>query len=269
MFCRSISLRNSSRRLETDFGEIPSPVAISLGDQPCEIGIATKRRVAVERDERLIQSISSPIDAVDRDEPGELAVDDAVAGLESSATTVGANPIDAPKAKGVVGVRGEAHPARLVPFGEFPRCFDEVRVELFEFVARKVEAASPGDVERERLDVMDVNTYQAIRSSPIDFTIPASSSVVGLKTHSYHYLRLLSLEARWRSNVSQPVVQASLSTRTGRRVWSVRRREYNSLGSQESTSFDWYVPRRIKAGTRLNLLIKVGAASLRRVVRAP
>lgn len=115
----------------------------------------------------------------------------------------------------------------------------------------------------------DVNTYQSYRSSPIDFTIPATSSVVGLRTRSYHFLRLLSIEARWRSNVSQPVVHASLSTQTGRRVWSARRREYNSLGSTESTSFDWYLPRRVKAGTRLHLLIRVGGASLRRVVRAP
>jgi hypothetical protein len=115
----------------------------------------------------------------------------------------------------------------------------------------------------------DVNTYESYRSSPIGFTIPATARVTGLRTRSYHYLRLLSLEARWRSNVSQPVVQASLSTQAGHRMWSARRREYNSVGSQQSTSFDWYVPRRVKAGTRLSLLIKVGGASLRRVVRAP
>ncbi len=115
----------------------------------------------------------------------------------------------------------------------------------------------------------DIDTYQSYRSAPIDFTIPAANSVVGLRTHSYHYLRLLSIEARWRSNVRQPVVQTSLSTPAGRRLWSARRREYNSLGSTESSSFDWRVPRRVRAGTRLRLVVRIGGASLSRVVRAP
>ncbi len=115
----------------------------------------------------------------------------------------------------------------------------------------------------------DLNTYESYRSAPIDFTIPATASIVGLRTRSYHYLRLLSIEVRWRSNMLQPVAQASLSTRAGRRLWSARSREYNSLGSTGSSSFDWYVPRRVRAGTRLRLLVKVGAASLRRVARAP
>jgi len=115
----------------------------------------------------------------------------------------------------------------------------------------------------------DVDTYQSYRSTPIDFTIPVTASVVGLRMRSYHYLRLLSIEARWRSNVPEPVAQASLSTLAGRRVWSARRREYNSLGSTESSSFDWYVPRRVRAGTRLRLVVRVSGASQRRVVRAP
>jgi hypothetical protein len=115
----------------------------------------------------------------------------------------------------------------------------------------------------------DPNTYQTYRSIPTDFTVAATNSVVGLRTRSYHYLRLLSIEARWRSNVREPVAQASLSTLAGRRVWSARSREYNSLGSTGSSSFDWYVPRRVRAGTRLRLMVKVGGASLRRVVRAP
>jgi hypothetical protein len=119
------------------------------------------------------------------------------------------------------------------------------------------------------LESYDLTTYETYRSAPIDFTIPPVSSVVGLKTRSYHFLRLLSIEARWRSNLTKPVVHASLSTKTGRRVWSARRREFNSLGSTGSASFDWYVPRRVKAGTRLRLLITVGGASLRRLVRVP
>lgn len=119
------------------------------------------------------------------------------------------------------------------------------------------------------LESNDINTYQTLHSAPIDFTITASSSIARVRTRSYHFLRLLSVEAHWRSNVREPVVQASLSRLSGRRVWSARRREFNSLGSTGSSSFDWYVPRRVKAGTRLRLLIKVGRASVRRTVRAP
>jgi len=119
------------------------------------------------------------------------------------------------------------------------------------------------------LESNDLNTYQTYRSAPIDFTIPPTSSIASVRTHSYHYIRLLSIEARWRSNVREPVVQASLSRLSGRRIWSGRSNELNLLGSTESSSFDWYVPRRVKAGTRLRLLIKVGGVSVRRTVRAP
>jgi hypothetical protein len=115
----------------------------------------------------------------------------------------------------------------------------------------------------------DLSTYQTYRSAPSAFTIPAASSVVGLRTRRYRFLRNLDFEAHWRSNIERPVVRASLSTGTGRVTWSEREREYNSLGSSQSSSFSWYAPRRVKAGTRLRLQIRVGGASLRRVVRAP
>jgi hypothetical protein len=93
-----------------------------------------------------------------------------------------------------------------------------------------------------------------------------SSRIIGLRVRRSNHFRRLSIETRWRSNVREP---ASLSTRSGRRVWSARRREHNVLGSEQTTTFDWKIPRRLKAGTRLRLLIKVGGTSLRGAVRAP
>jgi hypothetical protein len=115
----------------------------------------------------------------------------------------------------------------------------------------------------------DLSTNQTYRSSPIDFTIPANARILGLRTRRHHNIRHLTIEARWRSNVRDPVVQAWLSTRSGRRVWSARRREHNVLGSDQTTTFDLKMPKRLKAGTRLRLLIKVGRTSLRGAVRAP
>jgi hypothetical protein len=120
---------------------------------------------------------------------------------------------------------------------------------------------------------MDSATYQTFHSAPSDFTVPAEARVVGLRIRRYRFLRNLDFEVFWRTNVERPSVSVSLATTRGRLLWAARRIGFNLIGSPGSSSFSWYAPRRLRAGTRLRFVATIRAAAARgtvsRIVNAP
>jgi hypothetical protein len=120
----------------------------------------------------------------------------------------------------------------------------------------------------------DRNSFQGYYSAPLDFTIPVSLVVQGVKLHRYLSLHWLDVTVRWRSNVRGLTVKARL-LRRGRIIWARTKSETNLIGSPGSTTFTWQRPRRTKQGTPLTLTVGVvvprstAGAGLVFVVRAP
>lgn len=120
----------------------------------------------------------------------------------------------------------------------------------------------------------DRDTFQSYYSAPLDFTIPVSLGMRGVKIRRYLPLHWLDVTVRWRANVHGLTVKVRL-LRHGRIIWARTESEINLIGSPGSASFTWQRPRRIKQGTPLTLRVGVvvprstAAAGLFFVVRAP
>ena len=118
----------------------------------------------------------------------------------------------------------------------------------------------------------DVPTPHSRYSTPIDFTIPVSLSVLPVKTVRSTYLRLLAFKVRWRANTPSVVLRLQL-LRRHRVIWRQTETDPNVLGSLGSKSVGWYRPKGMKRGARLTLQVILRAGGVRRtralVVRAP
>lgn len=120
----------------------------------------------------------------------------------------------------------------------------------------------------------DRDALQSYYNSPLDFTIPASVGMRGIKIHRSLSRHWLGVTVRWRANVHGLIVKTSL-LRRGRIIWARTKSESNPLDSPGYTTFIWHRPRRIKQGTPLTLRAGIvgphgtGAAGLLFGVRAP
>jgi hypothetical protein len=118
----------------------------------------------------------------------------------------------------------------------------------------------------------DANTFQSYYSAPAAFTIPATLTLLPVKTHRYLTLHWLDVTMRWSANVHGLTAKARL-IRRGRTLWARSESEDNLIGFPGSTTFTWRRGRRIRQGTRLTLqvsLLSEGAKKTRTfVVRAP
>lgn len=105
-----------ARRSQTERPEIPSPLPISRGCHPSEIGIATSRRIAAPRSESVDQSTSHGIVGVETDENGRLPfVAPAVAERPFAPAEPLPLPVDDSTSEDVRRVDGEARRVLRVP----------------------------------------------------------------------------------------------------------------------------------------------------------
>jgi hypothetical protein len=121
----------------------------------------------------------------------------------------------------------------------------------------------------------DRDSFLSRFSAPSEFRIPATVRIasVRLRRNSYTYVPDdLDITVRWSTNARQATVSAAVS-RAGRRLWRARETESASVGSTQTTFFDWTKPRRIRQGTplRVTITVRAGTATttVARTVRAP
>jgi hypothetical protein len=119
----------------------------------------------------------------------------------------------------------------------------------------------------------DDETYDTSFSTPREFTIAPTATIVSVGVRRYAFLRNLDFTVRWRSNVRRPIVTASISTLSGIRRWSARSLEYGSIGDVGSSLFSWYASRRVRKGSLVRFRATVRAqgasATVTRKLRAP
>ena len=116
-------------------------------------------------------------------------------------------------------------------------------------------------------------TFDSSFSAPREFTIAPTAKIVSISVRRYSFLRNLDFTVRWSSNARRPVVTASISTLSGRRHWSGRKVEYNSIGEVGSSLFSWYASRRVRKGSmvrfRATVIAQGATATTTRKLRAP
>jgi hypothetical protein len=155
----SSSSRSSSRNIETERLEVPSPLAISASENPCEIGIAICLRIARPRGESRCQSIAVGIEA---ENVGPfpfvvLVVGSRDAGGQARPSLLFAEVVDDAELEDVAGVLVEAGRAFSVPaFVELPEERGEMGEKVFPFVREELEAAVSDDCSEEAFGVVDV-----------------------------------------------------------------------------------------------------------------
>jgi hypothetical protein len=131
--------------------EVPNSPAISLSDQPCEIGIATVRRIACARGESLGQSI------VESDELRELPFVDTAGEDPARSLAVLPDPVDRliPEPGSRVALEVDA-PFRLERGREDPALGDEEGDEVLVLVVSEVESSCSDSGVAERFNVANV-----------------------------------------------------------------------------------------------------------------
>jgi hypothetical protein len=130
---------------------------ISRVEKPCEIGIATSRRIAWLRSESRVQLISFGSVGVEPDEPRPFPfVDTAVLELPPRAAVSLPLPVDDAEPERRAGEATEAGSAGFEPLGERPALREEVLDEVLPVVEGELEPATADDRADELLGVNDV-----------------------------------------------------------------------------------------------------------------
>jgi hypothetical protein len=121
---------------------------------------------------------------------------------------------------------------------------------------------------------IDRARFERRYSAPSPFSIAASARIVrvGASWQRLVTIRELDLEVRWRANTRAASLTVELFAGR-RRLWRARRAERVSVGSTETESLSFALPRRVKPRTRLLLRTTLRAGNVRHVLtrrlRAP
>jgi Phage integrase family len=124
------SSRNSSRRSETQRFEVPNPLAISTVEYPCEVEVATVRRIAYPRTESIVQS------GIEWNEGRSWPFIGAAGELPAGAV-VGALPVNRRALGCAVEEAAEAATPRIKGVGELPGDLEQPSDEVVSLVGSK------------------------------------------------------------------------------------------------------------------------------------
>lgn len=118
----------------------------------------------------------------------------------------------------------------------------------------------------------DLTSYRVSYSAPVDFRIPARTSLLGVK-FTHRLPGRLSIDVRWTTNTRQLVVRERVSLGKKRLFGGVERRTLPPIGGVRHTLFEFTTPKSVKPGTLLRLEATVAgvghAETATRYFRAP
>ncbi len=118
----------------------------------------------------------------------------------------------------------------------------------------------------------DLTTYRVSYSAPVDFRIPARTSLLGVK-FTHRLPGRLSIEIRWTTNTRELVVRERVLLGKKRLFGGTERRTLPPIGGVRHTLFVFATPESVKPGTLLRLEATVAgighAETATRYFRAP